>query len=270
MGRERKENMFKLILCALAVSFVSAAPISDISADNVGVNKPTVLPTSFVISGTHNASISGTYNQIAYVCNSLPVYQKGGSDGLVLYMQGDYTFWHVGGPAQATNASGPPGTTNCGYMDPIYLTSGDGFCKIRPDVCGNWWSEFPSGYGHPDPADCVKDPQQCHNEAVKIVAAAPVSATQQCDAAHRECTEDRECRKDPGCDDWQCFMGTDHRGTCAQDAVVALGTTNIPKTMKAVGAQCGGFCKSNAECWKKGPGCGSWQCSYLKSTCLEG
>merc|ERR1712166_1068193 len=176
MGRE---NML-LILCTLAVSYVSAAPLS---ADNIGVNKSTVLPSSFVISGTHNASING-------------------------------------------------------------------FCKIRPDVCGNWWSEFPSGYGHPDPADCVKDPQQCHNEAVKIVAAAPVSATQECDATHRECTEDRECRKDPGCDDWQCFMGTDHRGTCAQDAV----DVNTPK---AVVAQCGGFCTSNAECWKKGPGCGS-------------
>jgi hypothetical protein len=167
--------MFKLILCTLALSYVSAAPLS---ADNIGVNKSTVLPSSFVISGTHNASISGTYNQIAYVCGGLPVYQKGGSDGLVLFMQDGYTFWHVGGPAQATNASGPPGTTNCGYMDPIYLTSGDGFCKTSPADCGSWWREYPAGNGHPDPDDCVHDPQDCHNAAVQIVAAAQVSATQ--------------------------------------------------------------------------------------------
>jgi len=162
--------MFKLILCTLAgvVAYVSAAPVS---ADNIGVNNATVLPSSFVISGTHNASISGTYVQIAYVCAGLPVYQKGGSDGLVLYQQDGYKYWHVGSAAQATNASGPPGTTNCGYMDPIYLTS-EGFCAASPAGagCANQWSEYPAGNGIPNPADCIVDPDDCINPAVKFVA----------------------------------------------------------------------------------------------------
>ena len=151
------------------VAYVSTAPVS---ADNIGVNKATALPSSFVISGTHNASISGTYAQIAYVCAGLPVYQKGGSDGLVLYQQDGYKYWHVGAAAQATNASGPPGTTNCGYMDPIYLTS-EGFCGASPAGagCATQWSEYPAGNGIPNPADCTVDPDDCINPAVKIVAA---------------------------------------------------------------------------------------------------
>jgi len=166
--------MLQPILCTLAVSYVSAASVS---ADNSGVNKATVLPSSFVISGTHNTSISGTYNQISYVCNGLPVYQKGGSDGLVLFQQDGFKYWHVGSAAQATNASGPPGTTNCGYMDPIYLDS-QGFCGASPAGagCANQWKEFPAGYGIPDPDDCRIDPADCINPAVKIQPAGSVAA----------------------------------------------------------------------------------------------
>ena len=87
--------MFKLILCTLAgvVAYVSAAPVP---ADNIGVNNATVLPSSFVNSGTHNASLQGNM----------------------------------------------------------------------------------------------------------------------CNATHRVCTGDRDCDQEPGCSEWQCFMGTRHRGTC--------------------------------------------------------
>jgi hypothetical protein len=74
------------------VAYVSAAPVS---ADNIGVNKATALGGSFVISGTHSASISGTYTQIGYKCAGLPVYQEGGSDGLVFYQQDGCRHWHV-------------------------------------------------------------------------------------------------------------------------------------------------------------------------------
>ena len=164
---------------------LAAVQLSVLAEVNVAAATPT-LPSNFVISGTHNASLSGTYTQIAYVCNGLPVYQKGGSDGLVLFQQDGYKYWHVGSAAQATTASGPPGTTNCGYMDPIYLTSQGQPCQspdgASPDGagCANQWHEYPAGNGIPNPDDCKYpgwdgSPNHCINRAVKITGASQMS-----------------------------------------------------------------------------------------------
>ena len=45
-----------------------------------------VVPSqAFVISGATNSSYNGLYAKTARVCSGKPVYQKGGSDGWVLY-----------------------------------------------------------------------------------------------------------------------------------------------------------------------------------------
>jgi len=117
--------------------------------------------TGFAISGTHNSSTSGTYALTGHVCNGLPVYQKGGSGGLVLWGMQDWQ--HVG---YKYNVGPSARATDCEFIEPIYLTS-DGFCAVSPAGagCANQWLEYPNG---PD-GKCQE--KTCSiNPAAKVVA----------------------------------------------------------------------------------------------------
>ena len=66
-----------------------------------------------------------------------------------------------------------------------------------------------------------------------------------CNATHRVCTGDRDCDQEPGCSEWQCFMGTDHRGTCRKEGNMS---------------QCAHRCMEDRDC-RADPGCSDWQCT---------
>eukprot|EP01047_Picozoa_sp_COSAG01_P067246 COSAG01_NODE_9456_length_2442_cov_3.740930_2_plen_649_part_00 len=96
--------------------------------------------TSFIVSGTSNPSLRGTYAQTAHVCSGKPVYQLGGDGGPVLYFASN---WRVG----------PSGViSNCNlatfYLDTYHANPG---CNDSPDGrgCAKQWLER-------NVADCVK------------------------------------------------------------------------------------------------------------------
>lgn len=110
---------------------------------------PSCDTSGFAISGTRNASLSGIYAQIAHDCEGQPVYQKGGSGGLMLYRYGGHTGrgtqqWLVGSNA-----------TDCVGSAPLYLGSYNGGCPASPagaGCTGKWDEWLPGTGGVPNPA----------------------------------------------------------------------------------------------------------------------
>ena len=75
------------------------------------------------------------YAETVHVCNSKPVYQKGGSDGWVLYQPSGYSDWRVGSSDRATD---------CENTDVLQSDGNGGVCPDSPDgagCAGKWWEE---------------------------------------------------------------------------------------------------------------------------------
>ena len=146
--------MFKLILCTLVVSYVSAAPVS---VDNIGVNTTTVVAQP--------------------VCKDS----------------------HPGGnPRKCDTACFSECCVNADDHDQAWLSE----CIDASCGCAG----FPSG-------SCV-----CPS----------------CDVTPgQSCQEDRDCDRAPGCSQWQCFIGTDHRGGCAGPRASARATPIVAATAPA-------------------------------------
>ena len=102
---------------------------------------------AFTISGAKNtdpglpagADLNGEYTKTGHVCNGKPVWQKGGSSGLVLYLD-DAAFWDVAGARRAIDCSDD--------ADFQYLSSQQS-CQESPDGagCAGEWTESVGGGG---------------------------------------------------------------------------------------------------------------------------
>ena len=84
-------------------------------------------------TGNGGALLNGLYNKTAYVCQDKPVYQKGGSDGYVLYQPSGESYWMAGNSDHATDCN------SGGLLD----SSGNGgVCPDSPagaGCAGKWY-----------------------------------------------------------------------------------------------------------------------------------
>lgn len=105
--------------------------------------------TGFVISGARNSDpdtpkgtdLNGEYTKTTYICHGKAVWQKGGSTGPVLFMDGN-SDWDVGPSGRAKDCDG-------GYVGSttVYMYSqAQGNCPISPDraSCAKSWQEHDS------------------------------------------------------------------------------------------------------------------------------
>ena len=104
----------------------------------------------FNISGARNSApklpsgtnLNGVYFKTAHNCSNMPVYQKGGSDGPVLYLD-EVSNWDVG----------PSERMDCSYG--YYLYSGSSSCTASPvgaGCAGKWWEYDSSGTFQANPS----------------------------------------------------------------------------------------------------------------------
>jgi|EP01047_Picozoa_sp_COSAG01_P005657 hypothetical protein len=113
---------------------------------------------AFTISGATRGELNGLYSRTNHTCHGKPVYQKGGSDGYVLFQPSEYLVWMVGSSERATG---------CEYEATGYLSSQDGSCAASPDGagCAGKWTQ------NTDYGDChARDFHWCTNPNITVVA----------------------------------------------------------------------------------------------------
>ncbi len=86
---------------------------------------------AYNISGATNSDYNGLYVQTTHICNTRPVFQKGGLDGFVLFQPSGKSYWVVD-------------INNTSCDDIAYLSSINGQCGERPDGadCAGIWIEW--------------------------------------------------------------------------------------------------------------------------------
>ena len=101
------------------------------------------MAAAFVISGATDSEYNSLYAKTAHVYSGKPVYQKGGSDGYVLFQPFDpgysyrpaESYWMVGDSGHATSC------VNTGYLSSY---GNGGVCPDSPDCagCAGKWREW--------------------------------------------------------------------------------------------------------------------------------
>jgi hypothetical protein len=220
------------------------------NADGLG---HTCVSNAYVIIGTHDAKLNGTYTKTNHICNGMPVWQKGGSDGYVLYRPQGYSHWNIG-TSDHVKA--------CYYDDDLLYPGSYSSCNGAPDNCNTGdWEE--------------------HGSANPVVRVVPTWGTGGCaaiDCGHGVCIAQgashscacaygfsgSQCEYDP-CAGVSCGPhsscvrnagGLGH--TCYHDAYVITGTTEFYYSTTEYNVQLNGtYTKTHYTCngqpvWQKG------------------
>ena len=101
----------------------------------MGATCEQAMAAAFAITGAISSSYNGLYAKTAHVCSDKPVYQKGGSDGDVLFQPTGHSDWMVGPSDRATSCE------DSGYLESF----GNGAdCPNSPDGagCEGKWQEW--------------------------------------------------------------------------------------------------------------------------------
>jgi hypothetical protein len=101
----------------------------------------TQMAAAFTLSGNSGSpDLNGRYTKTTHVCGSKPVYQKGGSDGVVLFRPDGDASWTVSTSGDATDCK------TGGYLS----TNGNGgVCPESPDgagCAGKWRAHYTDGW----------------------------------------------------------------------------------------------------------------------------
>ena len=106
----------------------------------MGATCEQAMAAAFAITGAISSSYNGLYAKTAHVCNDKPVYQKGGSDGGVLFRPSGRSYWMVDDSGGATSCE------NGGYLQ---SGGNGGVCPDSPDgagCAGKWQEAGSSGW----------------------------------------------------------------------------------------------------------------------------